>query len=172
MEDAEELRETVLTMRREIDLLRTETTHANLLLAALDAVLCVDGDVDPFAGVFSALMPVFGCTCAIVLIEPDNGHGSLECVASSDPQAVGSAWPTERLFQKVLSGRIVSTVSGAGIDAWPGGLAQSFSADQPALYLPLAVRDRRGLMMLLRAGGQPGFDRAHVTLARKFSLLA
>ena len=31
-------------MRREIDLLRVEATHANLLLNALDSVLCVDGD--------------------------------------------------------------------------------------------------------------------------------
>lgn len=173
MQDSEELREAVLTLRRENDLLRTETTHANLLLAALDAVLCVDGDTDPFAGVFSALMPVFACTCAIVLIEQGDGaEGALECVASSDPLVPGTRWQTGRLFQKVLSGRIVSTVGETGIDAWPDRLAQRYSHDQPALFLPLAVRDRRGLMMLLREPGQPGFDRAHVTLARKFSLLA
>lgn len=170
MQDSEELREAVLTLRRENDLLRTETTHANLLLAALDAVLCVDGDTDPFAGVFSALMPVFACTCAIVLIE--RGDDALECVASSDRLATGTMWQTGRLFQKILSGRIVSTVGKTGLDAWPDPLAAHYRDDQPALFLPLAVRDRRGLMMLLRESGQPGFDRAHVTLARKFSLLA
>ncbi len=72
MEGSEELREALVTLRRENDLLRVETTHANLLLKALDAVLCVDGGDDPFAGVFSALMPVFDCSHAIVLIEPKN----------------------------------------------------------------------------------------------------
>ncbi|MGB3389590.1 MAG: EAL domain-containing protein [Pseudaminobacter sp.] len=160
-------------MRREVDLLRMETTHANLLLTALDAVLSVDSEADPFTSVFSALMPVFACTCVIVLIEQDEGgQGALECVASSDQRAIGLIWQTERLFQKVLSGRIVSTVGNTGIDARPCGIGQAFSNNQPALFLPLAVRDRRGLMMLLREPGESGFDRAHVTLARKFSLLA
>lgn len=172
MENAEELREIIVTMRGEIDFLRTETTHANLLLTALDAVLCVDSDADPFAGVFSALMPVFECACAIVLIEQDAGHEFLECVASTYQEAVGSRWPTGRLFQKVLSGRIISTVAESGIGDWPEGLQEALSPEQPALCLPLAVRDRRGLIMLLRERGQSGFDRAHVTLARKFSLLA
>lgn len=173
MEDSEELRETVLTMRREIDLLRTETTHANLLLAALDAVLSVGSETDPFTGVFSALMPVFACTCVIVLIEKEaDEQGVLECIASSDQRAAGSRLQTGRLFQKVLSGRVVSTVGDAGVGPWPGDIGETFSNDRPALFLPLAVRDRRGLMMLLREPGESGFDRAHVTLARKFSLLA
>ncbi len=170
MEGSEELRETLVGMRREIDILRTETTHANLLLTALDAVLCVDGDHDPFAGVFSALMPVFEYSCAIVLTE--RSDDSLECVASSHPSIVGSVWKIGKLFGKALSGRIVTTVSDAGVSEWPGNLDIGFSETQPALYLPLGVRNRRGLMMLLRDPHQPGFDRAHVTLARKFSLLA
>lgn len=72
MEGSEELREAVVTLRRENDLLRTAATHSSLLLKALDAVLCVDGDDDPFAGVFSALMPVFEYSHVIVLIE--QGH--------------------------------------------------------------------------------------------------
>ncbi|MGB3864347.1 MAG: EAL domain-containing protein [Xanthobacteraceae bacterium] len=172
MEDSEELRETLVAMRREMDLLRTETTHANLLLTALDTVLCVEGDDDPFAGVFVALMPVFACSCAIVLIERDDGVDTLECVASSHAAAVGSVWASSKIFHKVLSGRIVTTVSDSGVDVWPDIEGLTLSGKQPALYLPLGVRGRRGLMLLLRACGEPGFDRSQVTLARKFSLLA
>lgn len=172
MEGSEELRETLVEMRREVDILRTETTHANLLLSALDAVLCVDGDNDPFAGVFSALMPVFDYSCAIVLVERRHGDDSLECVASSQPAAVGSIWKITRLFGKALSGRIVTTVSDGGPDECPGDFGINLSGVQPALYLPLGIRNRRGLMMLLRSEDQPGFDRAHVAVARKFSLLA
>ena len=172
MEGSEELRETLVEMRREVDILRTETTHANLLLNALDAVLCVDGDNDPFAGVFSALMPVFDYSSAIVLVERNHGDDSLECVASSQPAVVGSIWKTTRLFGKALSGRIVTTVSNSGPDEGPGHFGVDLSGAQPALYLPLGVRNRRGLMVLLRNEMQLGFDRAHVTLAQKFSLLA
>lgn len=90
MEGSEELREALVTLRRENDLLRVETTHANLLLKALDAVLCVAGEDDPFAGVFSALMPVFECSHAIVLIEQEDAVDELACVAASAAPVVGS----------------------------------------------------------------------------------
>ena len=59
MESSEELRETLVAMRREIDGLRVEATHANRLLMALDALLCVEDTNDVFASVFLALHPVF-----------------------------------------------------------------------------------------------------------------
>lgn len=170
MEGSEELRETLVAMRREIDILRVEATHANLLLEALDAMLDVDAEHDPFVGVFAALLPVFECSGAIVLIEDPTDPQRLECAASNGPAVVGSFWERSRKLEKVLSGRIVTTVSTTGDEGWPeisGG-----DGLRPTLYLPLGVRNRRGLMMLLRDRDCPGFDRTHVTLARKFSVLA
>lgn len=172
MEGSEELREALVTLRRENDLLRVETTHANLLLKALDAVLCVAGEDDPFAGVFSALMPVFECSHAIVLIEQEDAVDELACVAASAAPVVGSRWPQDRLLGKALSGRIVTTVAEAGVTTWPTVPGLDLVGREPALYLPLGVRGRRGLMLLLRECDGPGFDRAHVALAKKFSLLA
>ncbi|MFT3758917.1 putative bifunctional diguanylate cyclase/phosphodiesterase [Thauera sp.] len=171
-EDSEGLRETLVDMRRELDILRIETTHAKLLLNALEAMLGANGDDDPFDGVFAALMPVFEFSHAIVLVEPGEGCEQLECIASSHPVAIGSIWPAGKLFRKALSGRIISTVPGVGGDAWPAELTPEISCDQPALYFPLAVPGSRGLMILLRSLDQAGFDRSHVALARKFSLLA
>ena len=170
LEGSEELREALVALRREVGTLRVEVTHANVLLEALEAMLDVDGDVDPFVGVFKALLPVFECSYAIVLIENIKDPCKLECVASTHAAAVASLWENGRKFGKVLSGRIVTTISTADDEAWPqiDGLSKS----QPTLYLPLSVRGQRGLMMLLRDEDHPGFDRTHVTLARKFSLLA
>ncbi|MGO1500472.1 MAG: putative bifunctional diguanylate cyclase/phosphodiesterase [Marinobacter sp.] len=170
MEGAEELRETLVAMRREIDILRVEATHATLLLEALDAMLGVEGDDDPFIGVFSALLPVFRCSHAIVLIEKTRGSEGLECIASSYASVLGSVWSRGRKMDKALSGRILTTISAVEDDGWPD--IAELSQSQPTLYLPLGVRDRRGLMLLLRDHDQPGFDRTHVTLARKFSVLA
>ena len=172
MEGSEELREALVTLRRESDLLRVETTHANLLLKALDAVLCVDGDDDPFVGVFSALMPVFEYSHAIVLIEQTDAADALECVAASAAPAVGSFWARDKLLGKALSGRVVTTLATAGVTTWPDVPGLDLTGGEPALYVPLGVRGRRGLMLLLRACDRPGFDRGHVALAGKFSLLA
>lgn len=172
MERSEELREALVALRRENDLLRTETTHAKLLLEALDAVLCVNGDDDPFKGVFSALVPVFDCSHAIVLIESEGDTGTLECIASNQAAFAGSIWKSSRIFEKTLGGRIVTTISEGGDECWPDLPNLASSSQMPALYLPLGVRNRRGLMLLLRSPDKPGFDRSHVTLARKFSLLA
>lgn len=169
MEGSEELRETLVAMRREIGALRVEATHANLLLEALDAMLDVDAEHDPFIGVFAALLPVFECSGAIVLIENPADPRYLECIASNDPALVGSFRERNRKLDKVLAGRTVTTVSTAAGDA----SAPATEDDaRPALYLPLGVRDRRGLMILLRDRGCPGFDRHHVRLAGKFSVLA
>jgi hypothetical protein len=77
MEGSEELREMIVAMRRENDALRLETTHANLLLTALDTLLSVARDADPFAGVFDALLPVFHGTHAVVLTEKGEDAGRL-----------------------------------------------------------------------------------------------
>ena len=159
-------------MRREIDALRMENTHANLLLQALDAVLCVTGSADPFANVFSALLPVFDASHAIVLVEDATPSGALHCVAANADALVDSCWRGGRTFDKVLSGRVVTTVTGADWEGWPEGAVAGLTPSQPTLYLPLGVRGRRGLLMILREEGRTGFDRAHVTLARKFSVLA
>ena len=156
MEGSEGLREALVTLRRENDLLRIETTHANLLLKALDAVLCVEGDDDPFVGVFSALVPVFECAHAIVLIEREDAADELECVAASTAAAVGSLWMRDKFLGKALSGRIVTTVAQAGHTVWPDVPGLDLAGEEPALYLPLGVRGRRGLMLLLRdCGGLP-----------------
>ncbi|MPT47304.1 MAG: EAL domain-containing protein [Sphingobium sp.] len=172
MDGSEELRETLVAMSRENDILRTEATHANLLLHALDAMLCIDGEENPFARVFEALLPTFDAQHAIVLIERDDDHDMLECMAASDEALVGTLWPVGRSFTKILSGRIVTTISNTDSSDWPEIAAACLPGQRPALYLPLGVRDRRGLLILLRGHAEPGFDRSHVNLARKFSLLA
>ena len=172
MTGAEELRETIVSMSRELELLRTEAAHASTLINALDALLVVDGEDDPFAGVFSALLPVFDATWAIVLLQPNDSDDVLDCVAAKEPRLVGSRWRADARIAKVLGGRIVTTLSSSDLGSCLLSGTLPVSDDQPALYLPLGVRARRGLLILLRSENKSGFDRNHVLLARKFSLLA
>ncbi|KKC37262.1 diguanylate cyclase [Devosia epidermidihirudinis] len=172
MEGNEELRETLVGMRQELDSLRTEAAHATLLLQALDTLLVVKENDDPFTGVFGALLPVFEASHAIVLVQAEEGSDELECTASSHPALLSLRCKADALLTKVLGGRIVTTLTDSALPDWLLDTSDDLSKSQPALYLPLGVRDRRGMLVLLRRPDQDGFDRAHVALARKFSLLA
>jgi diguanylate cyclase (GGDEF)-like protein len=159
-------------MRRELDGLRTETAHANLLLQALDALLVVQKTDDPFASAFSALLPVFEATHAIVLVQPDDTADILECAGTSHAGFKEIRWRLGAKLAKVLAGRIVTTLASHDLTECAQGGISGIDDAQPALYLPLRVRERRGLLVLLRPAEDAGFDRSHVTLAKKFSLLA
>jgi diguanylate cyclase (GGDEF)-like protein len=172
-ESPEELREVILDQRRELDTLRRESDDAALMLDALGALLDLEHDEDPFAGVFAVLDPVFRFSHALVVSEQAGAGSPLRCIVASDPALEGIDWPRGRFFDKVLGGRVAATATSAATGDWPQAARDAgVSPEQPALCLPVGFRERRGLMLLLRPVGDPGFDRRDVALARKLSLLA
>lgn len=172
-ETPEALREVILSQRRELETLRRENADVALLLEALDALLQVGGDEDPFARVFAILHPVFRFSDALVLIEGDDPGTPLRCLVATSSALVDRVWEPDRLFEKVLAGRVTSTMTSEVIArSSVDGEIDSVAAQQPAIYFPLGMRGRRGMMVLLRAPGDDGFDRRDVGLAQKFSLLA
>jgi diguanylate cyclase (GGDEF)-like protein/PAS domain S-box-containing protein len=165
----EQLREMLIALKRENEHLRTEAVHATLLLRALESLLNIEREDDPFSAVFTALQTVFDFEQALVLAQ---GHGErLDCIAAMPSGLVGTSWQAGHFFKRVMDGRVSAMLSNREISEWhfsPPGL----SPDQPTLYMPIRVREQRGVLALLRAVGSNGFDRSHVALARKFGLLA
>ena len=175
IESTEELREALLKLHSEHDALVQASAHAQQLLDALDALLGMELEDDPFARVFASLRRVFSFAHALLLAEPvqDAGSaGALECLAADPAALLGSTWPIGPLFTKVMNGRVVTTFSQAGVDEWRDAARLGLSPEQSALYVPLRVREQRGILLLLSAPGSTGFDRGHVALARRFSVLA
>ena len=175
IESTEELREALLKLHSEHDALLQASAHAQQLLDGLDALLGMELEEDPFAHVFTSLRRVFIFAHALLLAEPTvqaAGAGTLECIAADPPGPLGSTWPIGPLFTKAMNGRVVTTFSHAGVDEWRDAARLRLSPGQSALYVPLRVREQRGILMLLSAPGSTGFDRSHVALARRFSVLA
>ncbi|HET7866705.1 MAG TPA: hypothetical protein VFL86_20075, partial [Burkholderiaceae bacterium] len=175
IESAEELREALLKLHSEHDALVQASAHAQQLLDALDALLGMEPEDDPFDRVFASLRRVFSFAHALLLAQPAaevGSDGALECLAADPPGPLGSCWPIGPLFTKVMNGRVVTTFSHAGVDEWRNAARLGLSPEQSALYVPLRVREQRGVLLLLSAPGSPGFDRGHVALARRFSVLA
>ena len=170
LNSTEELREALLAAGRERDALMLAHAHAQHLLTALESLLRVNARDDPFERVFAALHQVFTFSHSMMLA--DSGETALECIVGFPTSLVGSRWTIGPLFRKVLAGRVATTFSSLDVAEWRDAAALGLSTDQSALYLPVAVRERRGILVLLRAPGADGFDRNDVELARKFSLLA
>ena len=71
MQSSEQLHETLVSLSRENERLRTEAMHANLLLRALESLLRIGADDDPFGNVFDSLKTVFPFEKAMVLAESE-----------------------------------------------------------------------------------------------------
>ncbi|MCW5624126.1 MAG: EAL domain-containing protein [Burkholderiales bacterium] len=173
IESAEELREALLALRREHDGLLQTSAQTQLLLDALESLLGVELEDDPFARMFTSLRKLFAFSQALMLIETSNdGEQPLECIVADPVDLFGSTWPVGSLFRKVMDGRVVTTFSNATVAEWRHATGLGLSTEQSALYVPVRVRERRGILMVLRAVGSEGFNRSDVTLARRFSVLA
>ena len=170
MKSSEELRDALVKLELENHALAIEKAHASLLIGAVEKLLGEDSE-DPFAGAFVALRAAFDFRQAVVLIE-DTDTGNLQTIIADPPSLAGLRWTAGPFFQKVMAGRVATTICNEALAEWAAIAPASLSPRQPALYLPLRMRSRRGLMILLRDVGEEGFDRGHVVLARKFALLA
>jgi diguanylate cyclase (GGDEF)-like protein/PAS domain S-box-containing protein len=141
-------------------------TH--LPMRALDALLNAEHDGDPFVVIFESLQDVFGFDQALVLEDPD----VLRCVAAHPPALAELCWRPGAFFREVASGRVSATACDGELEEWRDIAGDRISPAQPALYLPICVHGRRGLLILLRAAGKAPFDDGHLALARQFALLA
>jgi diguanylate cyclase (GGDEF)-like protein len=168
----EELREQVLSQHQQLRGLRRDVANLSLLIEALNTLMERDADAEPFTAVFGVLGPLFQFSQAAVLVEDDAG-GTLRCVVSTEPGLVDTLWQATSMTTRVLAGRVIATVTQHRESSWPSAATQlGLRPQQPALYLPVSVRDQRGLMMLLRPVGAEGFDRRDIAVARKLSLIA
>ena len=167
IESSEELREALFVLQHEHDALRRSQLQAQHLLDALEALLAVQLDDDPFARVFASLRKVFDFEQAMLLTDDDHdGDGdpaSLLCIVAEPATRVGERWPIGSLLRKVLGGRVVATF---------GGTDSPGDGEQSALHMPVRTRDRRGILTLMRPAGSGGFDRDDITLGKRFAVLA
>lgn len=170
MSGSEELREALQSLQLENERLRKAAAHSELQLRSLEALLSSDIEQDPFPSVFSSLNTIFDFSAAMVLAEAENGQ--LNCISATPMHLIGLEWHSGPFLEKVMNGRVSATFSNEALEEWQNLDTTLISPNQPAIYLPMRVRDRRGVLVLLRPAGSEGFDRDHVALAREFSLLA
>jgi c-di-GMP phosphodiesterase Gmr len=142
-------------------------TH--LPMRTLDALLATEDDGDPFAAIFDTLQDVFGFDQALVL---DHDQDIIRCAAAQPPALAALCWRPGPFFREVASGRVSATADDRQLEEWQDIAGDLITPTQPALYLPICVHGRRGLLILLRDAGRAAFDDGDLGLARQFALFA
>jgi diguanylate cyclase (GGDEF)-like protein len=167
MDSSEERGETPISAQRASDPLRPQARRTRQLLDTLDALLRTAHD--PFAIVFNALRDMLAFDQAMVLAHTD--ESSIHCIAALPAEPVGRCWTAGD--DRGLAGEPTQTTCCNHEPDGRWNLPRDLIAPaQPALYLPIGVRGRRGLLVLLRAAGDRAFDPAQVALGQEFALLA
>jgi diguanylate cyclase (GGDEF)-like protein len=141
---------------------------AYLPMRALDALLNAEHD-HPFDVIFEALNEVLPFDQAVVL---EDDEGGLRCVAAQPQEIAQLRWRPGTFFKEVAHGRVSTTCGSHDLEEWRDIASELITPEQPALYLPICVHGRRGLLILLRGVEQQTFDDGDLTLARQFGLLA
>jgi signal transduction histidine kinase len=170
MSGLEALHEALDAANRENEALRTELTHANILLGALRSLLQMDMRDDPFRQVFDSLRSVFAFRNASAFVEDD--PGILTCIASTAENVVGFKLTAKNFVNRVLNGRVSITFDNSRIEEYQTFTHLKMAPNSPTLYIPIGIAGHRGILILNREAGTDGFDRKDAELAKKFSLLA
>jgi hypothetical protein len=113
--------------------MRAEMAHA-LPMRALDALLSVEHDGDPFAVIFESLRDVFAFDQALVLEEDED---AVHCVAALPQALAGLHWRPGPFFKDIASGRVAALCGDRDMEEWQDVATDLISAAQPALYLPI-----------------------------------
>ena len=137
-------------------------------LRALDALLNVGGSADALAALFRSLRPLFAFDRALLL---DAGDDGLRCIAAVPQELIGKAW-TGDVFHRVLGGQVLATDRDRDWATWRALPPDLVSPGQPALAFPVAVQDRRAVLLLVRTQESESFSDEHVAIARYAAVVA
>ena len=101
LQSTEALREVLQGLQRSHEALKAGSAQTQRLLDALESLLTLDTDADPFPRVFASLRRVFTFTHALMLTlgEGPDGEG-LSCTVAEPAEAVGQRWPLTPLLRK------------------------------------------------------------------------
>jgi diguanylate cyclase (GGDEF)-like protein/PAS domain S-box-containing protein len=135
---------------------------AKVNLAALAALLNLDGEHDSFRDLFQALKPVFAFDRALVLADAGDG---IRCIAAEPALPAGRHWPDKSL-RDALHVRTTPADGACYPDDIRDVLADLAGLGQAALLLPIGVSTRSALLLLLRAPGAKDFSDTQIAIAR------
>ena len=165
----EELREALLNLEdaRKREALQREMAEA--LLEGLQVLSVSEGPHELFPRLFEAMKKPLGFASAFVLVE--SGDGTLLPLAASDQAFAKTAWRPGAMLKRVLDGQPVAVFDTRFVEEWISQPEELRNAARSAIHFSIHTAERRAVMICVHPA-RAHFSKDHVTLARRFSVLA
>jgi len=127
-------------------------------------------DVDQiFSGMLKVLRDVLDFEDAFILAQdPDDQFST---VASTNDLFEGSIWKPQRLFERVLTGKIVSSYNVSQIPEWQQQDPSFHQRAVSALHIPVSTEKKEAILVCIHSA-KGFFTRKHVKLAGRLAVLA
>lgn len=169
MGSSEELRETLLDLE---DARKREAHHRHMAEALLEGLRVLVASTDPhelFTKLFEAMKKPLEFEAAFVLIE--NHGGALTPLTSSDDIFMQTVWQPGTMLKRVIKGQPVAVFDTELVEEWRTQPQKLKLAARSALHFSIHTPRQRAIMVCTHSN-RAHFSKDHVTLARRFSVLA
>jgi len=147
----------------------TGVQNLHLPLRALAALFDPAGDHELLSTILESIREVVTFDQALALVEATDGW---QCAMGFPDALTGLTWQTGPFFDEVAAGRVAATLASGDLQEWSTCDHAAINPFQPALYIPLRIRDSRGLLVLLRSPDREPFGETELIHARQFALVA
>jgi hypothetical protein len=144
-----------------------ERGGADLIGPALEALLTPARGDSAFATVFDALHETVGFDQALALEETGAG---LRCIAAQPDGPVGLRFAMTPFLARAMTGHEPHTKIGGELEVVDGA-CHPLPAIQQALGLPMRARNRRGVLVLVRAEGNEPFSKSQIATTQQLGPL-
>ena len=169
MDTSEELREALLNLEDAREREKQHREMAEALLAGLRVLVFTEDPQDLFHHLFDVFGEALDFQAAFVLTM--NDQGILIPESTSDERFARTVWRPQSMFQRVLNGESVAVFDVSHVDEWRSQPKDVRDAVRSALHFSIGT-PKQEAMFIFTHSDRGHFSRNHLTLARRFSMLA
>ncbi|MBN2288421.1 MAG: response regulator [Candidatus Glassbacteria bacterium] len=169
MDTSEELREALLNLEEARKREEHQRHIAESLLNGLRVIVLTKDPHELFEKLFKVFQQPLGFEAAAVLTMKEDGLFKLE--AASDEVFSGTVWRPAAMLKRVIKGQPVAAFDTELIEEWRSQPQRVRQAVRSALHFSIHTDERKALFICTHSE-RGHFSREHLTLARRFSILA
>src|SRR5439155_9852073 len=105
------------------------------------------------------------------LVLEDRGD-DVHCIAALPDGGCGRRWAARPFFQSIIRGRVLATDPHRKAEDEASIPPDLISPTQAALCFPIGIRDRCGVLVVLRPEGKDAFSADHLAIAKYCGVVA
>ncbi|MDZ7260885.1 MAG: ATP-binding protein, partial [candidate division KSB1 bacterium] len=169
MSTSEELREALLNLEEARKREEHQRQMAEALLAGLHALVLTTDPRELFLKLFNVMRKPLDFEAAFVLMQEEKG--TFTPVASSDPLFADTVWQAHAMFNRVIAGHPTAIFDTQLVEEWRSQSDKIRRAARSALHFSIHTAERKAMFVCTHSK-RAHFSKDHISLARRFSVLA